>query len=122
MIKIPPTRMVMFPLDSTHPILQEPNPGLTFTDTKGYWWDDQGSPKKSYDTGDLVKKAMGGDANLLIGTVANETNSHGTVTVCMDDRLILQTFSTHNLTFNAMQPLIENYIHYGLKTRFQSSP
>lgn len=121
MIKIPPTRMVMFPLDSTHPILQEPNAGLTFTDTKGYWWDDKEGPEESYDTGDLVKKAMGGDANLLIGTVADEKKSHGTVTVCMDDRLILQTFSTHNLTFNAMQPLLENYIHYGLKTRFQSS-
>jgi hypothetical protein len=119
MIKLPANRMVMFPLDSTNPILQEPNSGLSFTDTQSYWWDDSG--KKSYDTGDLVQTTMSGDAKLLIGTVANEKNTHGTLTVCMDNHLIMQTFSSHNLTFNAMHPLWENYIYNALKVRFQGT-
>jgi len=119
MIRIPANRMVMFPLDFSNPILQEPNSGLTFTDTQSFWWDDTG--KKSYDTGDLVQTTLTGDAKLLIGTMANEKQTHGTLTVCMDNYLILQTFSSHNLTYNAMSPLWENYIYNALKVRFQGS-
>lgn len=116
MIKVPPNRMVMFPLNYEHPIMREPNGGLTFTDTVSYWWGNN----QTYDTGDLVKTSLSGDATLLIGTMAEEKQTHGTVTVCMDDRLILQTFSSHNLTFEAMQPLWENYIYNALRVRFES--
>jgi hypothetical protein len=117
MIRLPANRMVMFPLDSSNPILQEPNSGLTFTDTQSFWWDDQG--KTNYDTGDLVQTTMTGDARLLVGTKAEEKQTHGTLTVCMNNYLILQTFSSHNLTYNAMQPVWENYIYNALKVRFQ---
>ena len=117
LLKIPPARMVMFPLNYDHPIMTQPNGGLAFTDTMSYWWGDN----KTYDTGDLVKTTLSGDATLLVGTKAEEKQSHGTVTVCMGDRLILQTFSSHNLTFNAMQPVWENYIHNALRARFESA-
>jgi len=114
---IPPSRMIMFPLDSSHPILQEPNAGLGFTDSTSYWWDETGV--NDYDIGDLVKLTLGGDAQLLLGTKATEKNSHGTLTVCMDGQLIIQTFSSHQLTFKTMQPLWENYIYNALKVRFE---
>ncbi|MBN1148035.1 MAG: hypothetical protein JXA78_12325 [Anaerolineales bacterium] len=118
MLKVPPARMVMFPLNYDHPIMQYPNSGIKLTDTMSYWWGDN----KSYDTGDLVKITLRGDAALLVGSMADEKQTHGTVTVCFDNRLILQTFSSHNLTFNAMRPLWENYIYNALRVRFENTP
>jgi hypothetical protein len=117
LLKVPPARMVMFTLDYDHPIMKQPNSGLNFTDTMSFWWEDG----ESFDTGDLVKVSLTGDATLLVGSMADEKQSHGTVTVCMNDRLILQTFSSHNLTYNAMQPLWENYIYNALRVRFETA-
>jgi hypothetical protein len=115
--KIPPNRMVLFPLDPTHPILQEPNPGLTFTDTMSYWWDPD--ERVVFDIGDLVQLRPGGSARLLVGTQPTSKDTHGTLTACIDDRLILQTFSSHQFTYNAMKPVWENYIYNALRVRFQ---
>jgi hypothetical protein len=76
--------------------------------------------KVAYDIGDLVRLSCAGDAQLILGTKATEKNTHGTVTVCMDGQLIIQSFSSHALTFNAMQPLWENYIYNALKVRFEN--
>jgi hypothetical protein len=111
-----PLGLVMYPLDSDHPILHEPNSGLSFTDVMGFWnYDEFG------DVGDWIKISPGSEAELLISTSSTDSNTHGTLAVCMEDRLILQTFSSHNLTFNAMSPLWENYIYNALRTRFQGS-
>jgi hypothetical protein len=118
-VRIPPTRMIMFPLDSSHPVLQEPNSGLGFTDVTSYWWDDSGAI--DYDIGDLVKLTGSGDADLLLGTKATEKSTHATLTVCMDGQLTLQTFSSHQLTFKTMEPLWENYIYNALKYRFENN-
>jgi hypothetical protein len=109
---MPPERMVMFTLDETHPILIEPNDQLTFTKVTDFWAYD-------WDVGDLMRKSIsGGDAKMLVGTMGTEKTNHATVMVCVDDQLILQTFSSHNLTFDVMTRLWENYIYHGLKTRF----
>jgi len=110
-IRVPPQMMSMYPLDPDHPILQEPNSGLTFTDTTSHWAYD-------YDIGDYMKLSQKDDATLVLGTRATDKTSRGTVTVCIDDRMILQTFNSHNLTFDKMRPLIENYIYNTLKARF----
>lgn len=116
--KVPPSRMVMFPLDATHTIMREPNTALSFTKTTSYWWDE--TEEIVYNIGDWVKIVPGGDAKLLVGTIATEKNTHGTITVCMEDRLILQTFSSHQLSYDSMSPVWENYIHHALKVRFQN--
>ena len=116
--RIPPARMIMFPLDSSHPILQQPNAGLGFTDVTSYWWDDTGVI--DYDIGDLVKLTGAGDADLILGTKATEKSTHGTVTVCLGGQLTIQTFSSHQLTYKTMQPLWENYIYNALKFRFEN--
>ena len=116
---IPPSQMYMFPVDQSHPIMQEPNSGLSFTDTTSYWWDEEGP--EEYDIGDWMKLSSTGDAKILVGTLAGETSTHGTVAVCINDRLIIQTFSSHQLTYNAMGPVWQNYIYNALKARFQGS-
>ena len=113
---VDPNGRVMYPLDPLNPVLQEPNNGLSFTNVTSYWWDPFSSMQ--YDIGDLMRLTGGGDAKLLIGTSSNETSSHGTSTVCINGKLILQTFSSHLLDYNAMRPLWENYIYYTLKVRF----
>jgi len=112
-IKVPPERMVMFTLDSFNPVLNLPNSGLSFTDVTSQW-------ASIYDIGDYMKKSSKGDATLLIGTIASEKNTHGTAAVCIDNRLILQTFSSHQLTYKNMKPLWENYIYNALKAKFES--
>lgn len=113
--KVPPARMVMFPLDGTHPVLNEPNSSLAFTNVTSYW-------AYEYDIGDWLRLAPGSNARLIIGTMPTDLAGHGTVAVCLDGQLILQTFSSHQLTFQAMRPLWENYIYNALKWRLQAAP
>jgi hypothetical protein len=115
--KVPPNGMVMFPRNSQNPILHEPNE-LTFTKVIDYWWDPSG--EKTYDIGDRVQLGSGGDAELLVGTHPTYPNSHATLTVCMDGQLILQTFSSHQLSLETMVAAWENYIHHALKTRYKN--
>jgi hypothetical protein len=112
---VSPNGMVMFPLDPSNPVLREPNTGLSFTKVTSYWWDP--ANKTQYDIGDLMRITGGGDAKLLIGINPANTTSHGTSTLCVNGRLILQTFSSHQLTYNSMRPLWENYIYNTLKVR-----
>ena len=119
-IKIAPSNRALFGLAPDHPILREPNSGLSFTRTSNYWWDDTG--EIAYDIGDLIQIAPGGDATLLVGTKAEDKTGHGTVAVCMGGRLILQTFSSHALAYEAVGPLWENYIYHALKARMQRGP
>lgn len=116
--KVPPSRMVMFPLDASHPIMQEPNPALSFTKVTSYWWDE--TLVNVYDIGDWMKISSGGDARLLVGTIATEKTTHGTVAVCLNDRLIIQTFSSHQLTYDSMTSVWENYIYNALRARFEN--
>jgi len=110
---VPPEREVMFPVNDSHPIMHEPNDGLTFTKVTDYW-------AYMYDIGDLLRKSMtGGDATILVGTIGTESTNHGTLTVCVDDQLVLQTFSTHQISYDVMRRVWENYIYNGLKTRLR---
>jgi hypothetical protein len=110
---VPPEREVMFPVNNTHPIMHEPNDGLTFTKVTDYW-------AYTYDLGDLLHKStVGGDATILVGTVGTESTNHGTLVVCVDDQLTMQTFSTHQLTYDVMRRVWENYIYNALKTRLR---
>ena len=119
-IKIAPARTVLFALDPTHPILNEPNSGMSFSKSTDYWWDPNG--RTTYDVGDLVRLSPGSNAKLLLGTSAEAKDSHGTLTNCIDGRLILQTFSDHQFSIDTMSQLWENYINSALKARFEAFP
>ena len=103
------TPLRMFILDPENPVMKEPNNNLNLSDLESFW---------SGDIGDQMKKATDGDAKLLVGLKPGEVNSSGTIIVCMDNRLILQTYSTHNFGRKTAEALWENYIYYLLKSRF----
>ena len=111
---LPAIRQVMFPVNN-HPILREPNSNLSFTNVTSKW-------ASNYDIGDLLKKSPNGDATIVLAIVGAQNTGYGTLAVCVDDRLILQTFSSHQLAFETMQPVWENYIYHALKTRFMQNP
>jgi hypothetical protein len=119
-VKIAPAGTVLFALDPTNPILNDPNSGMSFSKSTDYWWDPSG--KIAYDVGDLVRLKPGSTSKLLLGTSAEAKDSHGTLTVCMDGRLILQTFSDHQFSLDSMALLWQNYIYNTLKARFEAFP
>lgn len=106
-------RLVMSTLNSEHPIMREPNAGLSFSRVTDYW--------EFTDVGDLIQKTTGGDATLLIGTMGTEKTNHGTLAVCADEHLILQTFCTHSYDESTMVHLWQNYIYHELKVKFLGS-
>ena len=109
---VPPREQIMWPLDDTHPVLRVPNSNLRFTDVTSFWG-------YTWDIGDLMRIPIGGsDAQLLVGLNAKNKQNSGTVTVCVDDRLILQTFSSHQLTWDVMRLVWENYIYNALRARY----
>jgi hypothetical protein len=119
-VKIPPSRTVLFALDPSHPVLNEPNTNLSFSKSTAYWWDPNG--KNSYDDGDLIKLLPGSSSKVLLGTIPESHDIHGTLTVCQDGQLILQTFSDHQFSIDSMSLLWENYIYNALRTRFEKYP
>lgn len=118
--RIPPSRMVMFPLAEGHPVLNEPNGDLSFSQVTDIWITKV--RRQFYDLGDLVSLTPEGNATLLLGTTANQPSKHGTLTSCADGLLLLQTFSSHQLTFNSMKLVWENYIYNQLRQRFERLP
>jgi hypothetical protein len=111
---VDPENLVMFVYDPSHPILLEPNSDLTFTKVTSFWYD-----PFTDDIGDWMRLSSASDAKLVVGRMTEDPTRRGTITVCIDGRMILQTFSSHTLTYNSMKPLWENYIYNALKTRFQ---
>jgi hypothetical protein len=106
-----PNDIIIWPLSgaTSHPILSEPNAGLTFTEVWDYW--------PYSDLGDLMQTTGRGDAQILMGTIATQKNDHGVLTTCMDGLFTLQTFSSHSYPYNVVSPLWENYIYNALKVR-----
>lgn len=115
---IPPSRAVLFTLNPEHPVLNHPNKSLSFSKSTNLWWDQSGHI--TYDIGDLMKLSPGSSSTLILGTVPSTTTSHGTAAVCDSGKVILQTFSSHVLSFDTMSPLWENYIYHALQSRFEA--
>jgi len=105
--------VLMWPIAATsqHPIMNDPNTGLRFTRARTKWI-------SSMDLGSKMALTGGGDAILLLGTDAQSDFKDGTLAVCMQGRLTLQTFSSHSFEWDTMYPLWENYITNALKVRF----
>ena len=101
------------PGKSDHPIFNEPNSNIRFTNVAVYWFGD---------LGDFMKlSGKKDDAELLMGTIATEKNSHGTLAVCNGGKFIIQTHSSHDFAMEEIVPLWENMITYALKSFFITS-
>ncbi len=114
------TRPVNFqPLNYSIYWLQQDNPLFTIYKTVPplvtpniYW---------AGDAGDLMKLSGTGDAQLLAGIQPSETSSYGVLTSCMQGRMILQTFSSHDYQETKTVALWENYIVYTLTNHFNTA-
>lgn len=108
----PPQRSIWW-LASEHPVLHEPNDGISLVHYQEFW---------PGDAGDLLRKAPGGDAVMLGGIYATEKTSYATLVTCMDGRMIIQTHSTHDFKPTDIIPLWQNYIYNTLRARFLLFP
>lgn len=106
----PMTSRSIWWLYGEHPIFHEPNEGMSLVNYSPYW---------TGDAGDLLKTIPGSDASLLAGTYAQEKNSHGLLAVCHDDRVIIQTYSSHDYRQDDVVRLWENYIYNALRAHFE---
>ncbi len=114
-----PDMRVFFWLDPTNPILSQPNPIPSAMRNAAALW--------KGDLGDLfrLKKEGGrqtGDARLLAGANASLNMDHGVLVSCLQGRVILQSFSSHEYEKESVIALWQNYIYQTLANRFASLP
>jgi Mg-chelatase subunit ChlD len=103
----------LYNLAPDHPILNEPNEGISLINFVPYWGDQ---------AGDLVRLTSEGDATLVAGTKSDRTTDYGVLTTCLGGRVIIQTFSNHDFREEVMKALWENYIRYVLSNHHNPSP
>jgi hypothetical protein len=100
-----------YTLDTSNPIFSTPNGGFSLTNYVGYWTDKGG---------DYVRLTGSGDATLLAGGFLKEKSRYGLITSCVEGRVIIQTFSSHDYHLEQMQMLWENYIINTLTNHFRA--
>jgi hypothetical protein len=108
-----PENLALWPLVPDHPVFSYPNSGMSMRKISPFWY---------YEHGDLLKKGSGGDATMLLGTIATSKYDHATLATCLEGRLILQTFCNLDYARSEITPLWENYIYYTLKNHFTTNP
>jgi hypothetical protein len=109
--------VVVWPISgaSSHPILSDPNSGLSFTKARTKW-------VPSGDLGDLMALTGSGDAQLLMATDATKRDRDAVLSTCMNGQLTLMTFSSHSFTYDVVSPLWENMITNALRVRLLGTP
>jgi len=79
------------------------------------------TPAWNGDIGDLMQTRPGSDATILASHESGEGQStYGLITSCMQGRMILQTFDSHDYPTDPMVALWQNYITYTLTNHFES--
>jgi hypothetical protein len=101
----------IYTLDSANPLFSTPNGGFSLTNYSPHWTDKGG---------DYVRLTGGGDATLLAGGFLKEKSRYGLLTTCLDGRVVMQTFSSHDYHREEMQMLWENYIVNTLTNHFKA--
>jgi hypothetical protein len=107
-----PELRVFYWLDPANPVLHEPNSIQSQLSNAPTLWNG--------DVGDMLAVADpdSGEAQLLAGTNPIWPNDHGTLVNCVDGRVIIQTFSSHEYARDDVVPLWQNYIYQTLKNHF----
>jgi hypothetical protein len=94
-----------------HSVFHTPNEGMSLVNYIGYW---------TGDAGDLIRLSPGSDSVLLAGNIATEKQRYGTLAACMDGRVIIQTFSSHDYHQEDVERLWMNYIYNTLMAHFEA--
>lgn len=100
-------------LDPSSPILTEPNSGMSLSNVSYLYW--------PFDAGDLLRLSTGGDAQLVAGIYPREKSQYGVLATCMEGRMIIQTFCSHDYNPSHVMSLWENYIVYTLTNHFKTT-
>lgn len=100
-------------LDKSHPLLSSPNTVLPPSYPYPEWFTD---------AGDLLELGSGGDAVLVGGVHQDRKSDYGVLVSCLDGRMVIQTFSSHDYKWDIVQPLWENYITYTLTRHYETTP
>ena len=92
-----------------HPLFTAPNTVLPLLNYSRYW---------TVSAGDLVRLTPGSTAHIVAGAFQKHNTDYGLVTVCMDGRMVFQTFSNHDFHHDEVVRLWQNYITYTLTNHF----
>ena len=113
-----PQSRALFGLQLDHPILKHPNQiPAGIPNANAMWQGDLGDLFAA----DLAAASMESPPTLLIGTNPAWKDDHALLVSCLDGRLILQSFRTHEYSHDVMVDLWENYIENALNSHFQKS-
>ncbi len=115
---INPDLRVFYWVQSDHPVFNYPNKVPSLRNAAPLW---QG------DLGDLLRIRMQdgqptGDAVVLASTNPRWMSNNATLVTCLEGRVILQTFRSHEYQATEMIQLWQNYIYQALRARFESLP
>jgi hypothetical protein len=103
--------MYPYPAAANHPIMNDPNRGMSFTKSLDTWL-------YFGDLGSLMAVTGQGDPAFLLGRKPKSEFQDAGLVSCMGGKLIMQTFSSHSFSYQTISPLWENYITNALRVRF----
>jgi len=106
----PDEYQLLFAHNTGNDVHNNPNKSIRLTDLNSDMWHG--------DLGDLMKVVEFGSGEILFGARSSYPDSHGTVASCFDNRVIIQTHSTHQYEVSRILPLWENYIMNSLLARY----
>ncbi len=107
----PLKHQLLWQVDGSLPIHHQPNEGIALTNPTGYW--------PSSDIGDFMRLAPGSKSEPLWTARTNVKDTYLTAVSCLDNRLILQTYSSHNYGKARVVRMWENYIYNALLARYR---
>jgi hypothetical protein len=112
-----PVEYEMFWVEPDSPVFNIPNQVNSFRASLPICWPG--------DAGDFINITEGSNAVILASHARDAKRDYGLITSCMEGRVILQTFSSHDYGRNNGQDMIhlwENYILYTLTNHFMVVP
>jgi len=100
-------------LDSSDPLISTPNVVPEPSYPYPVWFGK---------AGDLMNLKPGSTSKLIAGMYRDTKDSYGGIASCLNGRVYIQTFSSHDYAYNTMEPLWENYIVNALTNHFNYQP
>ena len=94
-----------------HPIFSAPNTAMPLIHYSRYW---------TVSAGDLVRLSPGSNATIVAGAFQKQKSDYGLITVCLDGRMVFQTFSNHDFHHDEVIALWQNYVTYTLTNHFEA--
>ena len=112
-INIPLENQLLFPINGDHPVHHFPNEGISLTNPSNFWFWNQ------WDLGDLLRLRPGSDAKLLWGARSAIKDSYATAVICVDGRVIIQTYGSHSYGADRIVMMWTHYIYNALLARYE---